>query len=130
LFSRSKPDAPGLAAQVFQLQAEVNALRSLVDVLRVEAATMSDLVTKRMRRAVAAERAVERHQERAGDSSPASTPPVTPAPPPVGNLWGARARIAARKAREAARGQGGDQAAVALAPHHNGDGEGDDDADS
>lgn len=61
--------------------------------LRAELALTSDLVAKRMRRAVAAERAVERNQERAPDEG--SAPAVTPAKRLT--MWGARARIAARR---------------------------------
>lgn len=107
LFSRSKVEPePGLVAQVMELRSLVENLASEVRQLRLELAAQSDLVTKRMRRAVAAERAVERHQEqRAGDAGAAPVPqPATPGRPL--SMWGARGRIARRRALEAAATNG------------------------
>lgn len=79
---------------MLRLGAEVETLRSEVRTLRLELAAQSDLVTKRMRRAVAAERAVERNQEPDDEAAP-----ETPAPPATRRaLWGARGRRLMRSA--------------------------------
>lgn len=94
LFGRGKVESESsLGAQVLDLGTRIAALESEVRMLRAELALTSDLVAKRMRRAVAAERAAERNQERAPDEG--SAPAVTPARRL--NMWGARARIAARR---------------------------------
>lgn len=85
-------------AQVLELRSLVENLRSEVRQLGAELSLQSDLVTKRMRRAVAAERAVERHQEQRVEESGAAPEPATATPARPPSLWGARGRIARRRA--------------------------------
>lgn len=97
LFGRRQvPPEPGLVAQVMELRSLVENLSSEVRTLRFELAAQSDLVTKRMRRAVAAERAVERNQDREGATDAAPPSPIEP-PARRLNLWGARGRRLARR---------------------------------
>ena len=99
MFSRSKALPESVVLQLDAVRSLVENLRSEVHTLRLELAAQGDLVTKRMRRAVAAERAVERNEDRGAQG-------VTPAPETPGKrpaLWGARRRIADRHAAAAAR---------------------------
>ena len=101
LFGRREVEPPGLVIQVAELRSLLENLSSEVRTLRAELAIQSDLVTKRMRRAIAAERAVERNQE-LREGVPVAPPAraETPAPPARRlSMWGARARIATRAAR-------------------------------
>lgn len=98
LFGRSKVVRPDEDARLSRLEGEVVKLASALRQLETEQITMHDQVRRWMRRAVAAERAVELAHEPHPDAP--TTP--GPAPRPQMNLWGARARRAARV--EAARG--------------------------
>lgn len=88
------------------LQARVASAESRVRTCEAEQARMHDEVRKWMRRAEAAERRAEQREPNQEQLS-LERPPgnaVTPAPvvvPPGRKLWGARARIAARRAKAA-----------------------------
>lgn len=100
LFGRGQEKPPpSTMAYLQELRSLVENLSSEVRTLRLELSAQSDLVTKRMRRAVAAERAVERNQERPLAGTPVAVTPAPPPPPVVAS--GARAR-ASRNARRVA----------------------------
>ncbi len=96
---REDAPSPSLGAQVLDLGARIGAVESELRSLRGEVSLTSDLVAKRMRRAVAAERVVERTVARNQEESANGVAP----PPPARRsaAWGARARIRARRALSA-----------------------------
>ena len=90
----AKVDAEWGRQRLDHLEAEVKRLGSELRQYQTEQVTMHDQVRKWMRRAVAAERAVDVERGESIERVGAGDAPARPA----SRLWGARSRVAARRA--------------------------------
>jgi hypothetical protein len=104
VFGKRKVTAenPTLLTLIGELQTRVAGLESQMRTLDTEQANLHAEVRKWMRRAVAAERRVEESNQE--PVAAREVVPVTPTPHPQTTMWGARGRIAARKANGATNG--------------------------
>lgn len=90
-------------ARISALEVEVGKLASLVRQARADASEASERAYKYLKRSEArARREADDTEAVANQGQPAVLPAATPLPPSV--TWGARARIAARRARRPALG--------------------------
>lgn len=102
--------------EIPRLLARIGALEAALRTLETEQASMHEQVVKHMRRAVQAERNARQHADDSRRAPGAAEPPVIAVGTPLQtrrSMWGARRRIAERRAR---------QGTLGIAPEENGDG--------